>query len=29
LLVPSLQCDRIVRVEEDSSDTCDSLHVSS
>src|ERR1700674_3064671 len=28
LLVPSSQCDRVVRVEEDSSDTCDSLHLS-
>ena len=27
LLVPSSQCDRVVRVEEDSSDTCDSLHL--
>ncbi len=28
LLVPSSQCDRVLRVEEDSSDTCDSLHLS-
>src|SRR5205085_11018659 len=28
LLVPSLQCGRVVRAEEDSSDSCDSLHVS-
>src|SRR5438874_9144722 len=28
LFVPSSQCDRVVRVEENSSDTCDSLHLS-
>src|SRR4029077_3401136 len=28
LLVPSSQCDRILRAEKDSSDACDSLHLS-